>query len=109
MENNFTIDFAKTLYKPKRPKDKSKEITKFTKLKTPHFFIYSKDKEESKVKEVSDSVVDRLEDMIPNPIINFRRAKLGKFDYKMLMDNQYIELNEDVISIYDDLDKRNIL
>jgi len=106
MENNFTIDFAKTLYKPKRPKDKSKEITKFTKLKTPHFFIYSKDKEESKVEEVSDSVVDRLEDMIPNPIINFRRAKLGKFDYKMLMDNQYIELNEDVISIYDDLDKR---
>lgn len=104
MENNFVIDYAKTLYKPKRPKEMNKLITSYTKSKTPHFFIYAKDKDIEKVEEKNDSVVNRLEHILPNPIINFRRAKLGKFDYKMLMKNKDIELNSKIIELYSKLD-----
>lgn len=104
MENNFIIDFAKTLYKPTRPKYINKIITSYTKSKTPHFFIYAKDKDEDKVEEKNSSAVNRLEKIIPNPIINFKRAKLGNFDYKMLMKNKEVELNNQIIDLYTSLD-----
>ena len=44
MENNFTIDYAKTLYKPTRPKKMKQMIQGYTKLKLPYFFICAKDK-----------------------------------------------------------------
>lgn len=104
MESNFTIDYAKTLYKPVRPKEISKLIHTYTKQKTPHFFIYAKDKTKEQVEEVNNSVVNRLERIIPNPIINFRGAKLGKFDYRMLMSNPNVNLNNDIIEKYTELD-----
>jgi hypothetical protein len=104
MENNFIIDFAKTLYKPTRPKHINKIITSYTKSKTPHFFIYAKDKDDDKVEETNSSAVNRLEKIIPNPIINFRIAKLGNFDYKMLMKNKEVELNDEIIDLYTRLD-----
>jgi len=39
MENNFVIDYAKTLYKPIRPDVIDTIIKKYTKSKVPHFFI----------------------------------------------------------------------
>ena len=42
MENNFTIDHAKTLYKPKRPKEKKDLIVNYTKLKNTTFFYIRK-------------------------------------------------------------------
>lgn len=107
MENNFTIDYAKTLYKPERPKEKKELITKYTKLKTPHFFIYAKDKEKDKVEPVNKSVVNRLEKIIPNPKINFKATNLGKFNYKMLMSNKKIELNQDIVDKYTELDLKS--
>ena len=104
MENNFTIDYAKTLYKPVRPKSKKDMITDYTKLKTPHFFIYAKDKEKNKVESVNNSVVNRLEKIIPNTKISFTATGLGNFDYKMLMKNKKVELNEDIIKKYKELD-----
>ena len=104
MENNFTIDYAKTLYKPVRPKSKKNMITDYTKLKTPHFFIYAKDKEKDKVELVNNSVVNRLEKIIPNTKISFTATGLGNFDYKMLMRNKKVELNEDIIKKYKELD-----
>jgi hypothetical protein len=104
MENNFTIDYAKTLYKPKRPDDKKNMITDYTKLKTPHFFIYAKDKTKDKVEKINNSVVNRLEKIIPNPNISFQATNLGKFNYKMLMNNKRVKLDETIIKKYKELD-----
>ena len=43
-ETNYTIDYAKTLYKPEFPDNIKKEITSFTNNPLPHFFKYAKDK-----------------------------------------------------------------
>jgi hypothetical protein len=104
MESNFTIDYAKTLYKPTRPKEISKLIHTYIKQKTPHFFIYAKNKDKEQVEKVNESVVNKLESIIPNPIINFRGAKLGNFDYKMLMKNPSVNLNQEIIDKYTELD-----
>lgn len=104
MENNFTIDYAKTLYKPKRPKDKKKLITQYTKCKLPYFFIYAKDKKKDKVEKINNSVVNRLNKIIPNPNINFNATDLGRFNYRMLMRNKKIELDDDIINKYKGLD-----
>ncbi|WP_025912042.1 RNA dependent RNA polymerase [Priestia flexa] len=106
MENNFVIDYAKTLYKPTRPKEVNDLIRSYTKLKTPHFFKYAKDKEDNKVEPLNHSVVNKLEKIVPNPIINFRKAKLGEFDYKMLMSNPDVDINEEIIEKYRILDTK---
>jgi hypothetical protein len=102
MINNFVIDYAKTLYKLQTPKAKSKIITQYTKNKVPHFFIYAKDKTKNEVEKSNQSVVNRLEKIIPNPVIRFK--SLGQFDYKMLMNNTEVELNEEIIEKYNELD-----
>jgi len=107
MESNFVIDFAKTLYKPERPDDKHKLISGYTKSKTPHFFIYAKDKEKDKVEKINNSVVNKLEKIIPNPNINYNALNLGKFNYKMLMNNKKIEQNDEIIKKYTELDLKN--
>ncbi|MFC8688173.1 hypothetical protein [Brevibacillus porteri] len=104
MENNFTIDYAKTLYKLKRPKDIGKQITQYTKKKVPHFFIYAKDKQSNEVEKSNDSVVNRLSKIIPNTRINFEAANLGKFNYKMLLSCNDIAIDNDIIALYTELD-----
>lgn len=91
MMNNFTIDYAKTLYKPKCPHKIEKEIQNYTKSKVPHFFLYAKDKMEHQVDCVNRSLVNRLESMIPNPRINCRKLGLHKIDYTLLMNDPEIE------------------
>jgi hypothetical protein len=104
MENNFTIDFAKTLYMPKRPDHVNKIISSYIKAKVPHFFIYAKDKEVSNVEPLNNSTVNKLNNIILNKRINFVRV-VGKFDYKMLMKNIRVELNESIIESYIRLDR----
>jgi hypothetical protein len=104
LENNFVIDYAKTLYKPTRPKEQHKLISKYTKLKPPHFFIYAKDKDIKQVEPLGHSTVDRLSKIIPNPNISFQKLDLNKFDYKKLMCNKDINLNNNIISKYRELD-----
>lgn len=106
METNFTVDYAKTLYKPTRPKDIGKQIKKHTKAKVPHFFIYAKDKEKDQVEKINSSVVNRIESVIPNIKLNFKAAGLGKFDYKMLLSDKDItvKLNDEIIKKYTELD-----
>lgn len=100
MENNFVIDYAKTLYKPVRPEGIHERIVKYTKRKLPHFFIFAKDKQESQVEPVGNSLVDRLFTAIANPRINLRKAGLKPLDYTLLMKNTDIEVNEEVIEKY---------
>jgi len=106
LENNFVIDYAKTLYKPTRPKDKKKLITDYTKLKVPHFFIYAKKKDKSKVEPMNKSTVNRLEKIIPNPKLNFKAINLGSFDYTKMMKNKDIELDQEIIAEYTKQDLR---
>lgn len=97
MENNFVIDYAKTLYKPERPDYIHDKITAFTKGNVPHFFIYAKDKKESQVEKANESFVNKLEYKIKNPRINCRNLKdsngnkLGVIDYTRLVNNPNIE------------------
>lgn len=92
MENNFVIDFAKTLYKPIRPKDIHKKITSFTKENVPAFFQYAKDKTEFQIQEKNESFVNKLETIIPNPRINCRGAGIGKIDYSILVSNPDVDV-----------------
>lgn len=90
-ENNYIIDYAKTLYKPERPKHIDERITSFTNEKLPHFFKYAKDKKSDQVVDANGSFVNRLDRMIPNPRINCRKLGLGQIDYKLMMSNPDIE------------------
>lgn len=91
MENNFVIDYAKTLYKPERPKNIHEKITAFTKGNVPHFFIYAKDKLDYQVEEVNESFVNKLDYKIINPKINSRKIGLKYIDYKMMVNNPNIK------------------
>jgi hypothetical protein len=104
MENNFTIDFAKTLYMPTRPTNVNEIISKYIKARVPHFFMYAKDKEEGKVEVLNNSVVNMLETIIPNKRIHFVKVA-GKLNYRMLMKNSRVKLDEEMINTYEKLDK----
>ncbi|MCR1833159.1 hypothetical protein NSA56_01945 [Oceanobacillus caeni] len=104
MENNFSIDFAKTGDKPTRPPKIDKEIKKYTKMKLPHLFFYAKDKAEDKVGAVNKSVVNRLQDIIPKKNIYFKKV-VPDFDYRMLMSQPKVNLNKKITERYEELDK----
>ena len=91
MENNFVIDYAKTLYKPERPGYIHDKITGFTNNKLPHFFTYAKDKTDDQVEDVNNSFVNKLEIKIVNPRINSRSIGLKPIDYTNLVSNPDIE------------------
>lgn len=113
MENNFIIDYAKTLYKPIRPKEIGKEIHKYTKSKVPHFFRYAKKKDKNKVKEINNSTVNRLAKIIPSSRISFDEV-VDEFNYKYLKSTKnYILKDEDraIIDTYlnKDSQKRRLI
>lgn len=92
--NNFTIDAAKTLYRPLPPADVEEHLNELTKDKLPHFFIYAKQKQASQVLSPGNGCVDRLEKIIYHGKFNFQKQQLGTFDYKILMDNGDLEITE---------------
>lgn len=106
-QNNFVIDYAKTLYKPEFPKDIQDEIKLYTKAKLPHFFTYAKDKEKCQIADANNSLVNRLQDIIPNPRINTRKLELDKIDHTLLMSNPDIEISvkDELITKYRKLNK----
>ena len=106
MENNFTIDYAKTLYKPERPKEIKKLISKYTKRKLPHFFIYAKDKKRHQVESINNSTVNKLLKIIPNPRVSLNKLKLDDFDYNMLILDDYKNKDRKVIKAYKELDTK---
>ena len=84
--------YAKTLYKPTRPKDIDEKIKAFTNNNLPHFFTYAKDKSKGQVEEVNNSLVNRLDSIIPNPRLNCSKANLGKLNYEVLVNNKDVEI-----------------
>ena len=109
MENNFVIDYAKTLYKPERPKEIKDEITSYTKKKVPYFFISAKDKNTQQVEKINKSVVNRLNKIIKTPRLDFKSIK-ERFSYKKLMHDSKLEIKKDDIAIinkYNELDVKS--
>lgn len=103
--SNFTIDYAKTLYKPEVPKrvkqlfsshfNKSVIVDnkiKNEKVKVPYFFTNAKDKNANEVEPINNSVVNKLESVIKNPRTSFKCAQLGKFDYRFLKSESFYSL-----------------
>lgn len=91
-QNNFVIDYAKTLYKPEFPDDIKRDIQQFTKNAVPHFFKFAKDKEEHQVAKINGCFVNKLSNRVKNTRLNFRALELDKFDYTMLMNNRELEI-----------------
>ena len=85
--------YAKTLYKPERPKELHEKITAFTKGNVPHFFVYAKDKLDTQVEKVNKSFVNKLDYKIVNPKINSRSIGLKPINYKMMVSNPDIKCN----------------
>jgi arsenate reductase-like glutaredoxin family protein len=110
MENNFVIDYAKCLYKPKRPKEIHELISNCTKVKLPHFFRYAKDKEINQVEKINKSTVNRLRKIIKNKNINFEDFISQEFDYTNLMYDEKVGVKSDdaeaIIKLYKKLDIR---
>ena len=105
-QNNFVIDYAKTLYKPEFPHEINEQISKYTNAKLPAFFEFAKDKEKSQVKKRNQSLVNKIYDRIPNKPINTRGMQLGKIDYKAMMSNGSILCSKEISDLYDELNKQ---
>ena len=94
MENNFVIDYAKTLYKTTRPPEWDDRIHAATKGKVPYFFQFAKGKTETQVSPRGSGVVDRIYDAIQIYKFKFNASALGSFDYTMLMYDKNIPYGE---------------
>ena len=105
-QNNFVIDYAKTLYKPEFPHEINEQIAKYTNCKLPAFFEYAKDKEKSQVKKRNESFVNKIYERIPNKPINTRGLKLDSINYKHMMSNPQIICSKEVSDLYDELNKQ---
>ena len=90
--------YAKTLYKPTRPDDMNEEINSYTNQRLPHFFKYAKDKKDRQIIDANDSFVNKLERMIPNPRINFRKLNIGPIDYTLMMHDPDMDVECSVTS-----------
>ncbi len=122
-ENNYRIDYAKTLYMPERPSHIKDLITHYTKSRVPHFFVYAKDKAEEQVEPVNQSFVNKLKALIPNPRLGFKyqkqddgkvmatsnrkkAVKLSPPNPEFLMSNPDIEISQDVVNRYNELSRQ---
>lgn len=108
MENNFVIDYAKTLYKPTRPEDIDKRLTSITSSKVPHFFVHAKNKSADRVQRLNDSVVNRLETIVPNKRMSFTARNIGAFRYQYLLSDMAarVAIEQSVVTMYDEVEKQ---
>ncbi|BCB03511.1 RNA dependent RNA polymerase [Bacillus sp. KH172YL63] len=122
-QTNAAIDFAKTSWYPSFPDEVENKIKDLNKEKLPHFFIYSKDKEDKQVnmipkrKDIKGEedlkaaiekacTVDKLEYVIGKNKISFSKL-FDKFDYKMMMKKKNVKkVNQDLIKKYVELNKK---
>jgi hypothetical protein len=108
---NFTIDFAKTLYKPTIPKNVIAKYKKYSGKKIPHFFMYAKKKSKNQVEVVSDCNIDRITNIVKSNRIVFKDL-LGKYSYKILMNNPNVDINTEkakkILELYHSINDANI-
>ena len=105
-QNNFVIDFAKTLYKPEFPPDIKQQISCYTNALLPAFFEFAKDKDRSQVKPRNQSFVNKIYERIPNKPINTRNMGFDKIDYKLMIGNSLLPCTREVSDLYDKLNRQ---
>ena len=103
MVNNEVIDFAKTLYKSTPPKQIKETISKYVNKKLPAFFIYAKDKKETQVEPLNDCIVNRIFALYPENEFKLSFEDKKRFDYRMLMSNPNVAVDENVLRTYSDM------
>lgn len=101
--NNETIDFAKCLYKSTPPKHIKEIISKYVNKKLPTFFTYAKDKKPEQVEPLNDCIVNRIFTLYPESEFKLTFEDKKRFDYRMLMSNPDIEIDEAVLKTYSDI------
>lgn len=84
--------YAKTLYKPTRPDAVHEKINSYTNKPLPHFFKYAKDKKDNQICDANMSFVNKLESIVKNPRLSFRKLDIGKIDHRLLMHDPSIEV-----------------
>lgn len=114
METNFTIDYAKTLFKPTRPKEVDNILKRYGRQKVPYFFQYAKDKKysddykKSQCERINDSTINKIVVEIKDNKNMFRPIKnLKGIDYLLLLrdkDDSYY--NEEINKIFDRWNKK---
>lgn len=113
METNFTIDYAKTLFKPTRTDEVDKILKKYYKTKLPYFFKYAKNKDyvaetidgieqatrESQVGLANNSMMNKICKSIIKSKIMFNNVRnLEDVNYLMLLKNKKDEYSNDLIN-----------
>lgn len=114
METNFTIDYAKTLFKPTRPAHVDEILKRYGKDKVPYFFQYAKDKrysddeKDSQCEKINNSMINRIVTEIKDPKNMFKPLKgLDKVNYLMLLkDKEDSYFNEEVNKVFDRWNKK---
>ena len=102
METNFTIDYAKTLFKPTRPKDVDFILKQYDRAKVPSFFMYAKNKDEQQCEQPNNSMMNRIMYAINDNRLMFKPIKnLGQVDYRVMLPqhcNSYT--NDEINKLY---------
>ncbi len=104
-QNNFVIDYAKTLYKPEFPKEIKTQIAKYTNALLPAFFVYAKDKDASQVRGRNGSLVNQIYTKIPDQPIRTRRHTEDTLAYRTLMSDKTAVCAKEVAALYDKLNR----
>ena len=108
LEENINIDSAKSGYNMTRTDEVDKKIKDcIGGKKVPYFFRYAKDRGEEQVEEWNTSVINRIGAAIINPRIRFVAENLGKLDWRNLVSNPNIKVNEEIIGVYTDIVKKS--
>lgn len=105
-QNNFVIDYAKTLYKPEFPHEVNKKITKYTGSKLPAFFEFAKDKDKTQILQRNSSLVNQIHDKIIDKPINTKALKLETIDYRLMMRDSSVTCSKQVQELYNKLNQQ---
>ena len=103
MVNNEVIDFAKTLYKSTPPENIKNTIAKYVNKKLPAFFVYAKDKTAEQVEPTNDCIVNRIHSLYAEDNFKLKFEDRKRFDYRMLMRNPDIEVDDEVLRTYSNM------
>lgn len=93
------------MFLPKPPEYADKILKSFTKKKVPHFFKYAKDKEEHLVEKSGNSTVDKLNHLIPDKPIQFKRL-IGNVKPQTLMKRRKAPVNIEIVQKYEELNMK---
>lgn len=84
---NFTIDYAKTLYKPTLPSNIKQLLKRTSTKKVPYFFISAKNKKRENVEKANKSVVNILGKRFKGFVFDYSQDNLKEFEYRKLLSN----------------------